>query len=83
MQDRGELHYLYKDTVRVLPFAMIDYINGISKCGLDSIALNTFIKTHIELKKLKFHVPDEKGKSKCHKLHIEPKKSTCPELRGS
>ena len=80
-RDRGELHYLYKNIVRVLPLAMIDDINGISKCGLDSIALNTFINTQIELKKLKFHVPDEKGRSKCHKLHIGPRKSTCPELR--
>ena len=79
--DRGELHYLYKDTVRVLPLAMVEDINGISKCGLDSVALNTFINTQIELKKLKFHVPDEKGRSKCHKLHIGPRKSTCPELK--
>ena len=69
-RDRGELHYLYKNTGRVLPLAMVDDLNCISKCGLESIELNTFINTQIELKKLRFHVPDDKGKSKCHKLHI-------------
>lgn len=33
------------------------------------------------MKKLKFHVPDLKGKSKCHKLHIGTKKKTCPILK--
>jgi hypothetical protein len=28
--------------VRVLPLAMVDDLIGISKCGLDSIELNTF-----------------------------------------
>ena len=80
-RDRGEMHYLYKNTTRVLPLAMIDDINGISKCGIDSISLNTFINTQIELKKLKFHVPDHRGRTKCHKMHIGPKKGTCPILK--
>ena len=80
-RDRGELFYMYKNSVRVLPLAMIDDINGISKCGIDSIALNTFINTQIELKKLKFHVPDKKGRSKCHKIHVGIKNRTCPVLK--
>ena len=80
-RDRGELHYLYKNTVRVLPLAMVDDLNCISKCGLESIELNTFINTQIELKKLRFHVPDAKGKSKSHKLHIGKNKETCPILK--
>ena len=79
-RDRGELHYLYKDTVRVLPLAMVDDLIGISKCGLDSIELNTFINTQIELKKLRFHVPDKDGKSKCHKMHIGNKQEWCSVL---
>ena len=79
-RDRGELHYLYKDTVRVLPLAMVDVLIGISKCGLDSIELNTFINTQIELKKLRFHVPDKDGKSKCHKMHIGNKQEWCSVL---
>ena len=80
-RDRGELHYLYKKTVRVLPLAMVDDLNAISKCGLDSIELNTFINTQIEMKKLRFHVPDKNGKSKCHKLHIGNNHETCPILK--
>ena len=60
---------------------MVDDINGISKCGLDSVALNTFINTQIELKKLKFHISDKQGRSKCHKLHVGPKNRTCPVLK--
>ena len=63
IRDRGENYYIYKETVRVLPLAMVDDINAISKCRLDSLALNTYINTQIELKKLRFHVPDHSGKS--------------------
>lgn len=49
---------------------MVGDLNGITKCGLNSVALNSFLTTQIEMKKLKFHMPDEKGKSKCHKIHV-------------
>ena len=81
IRDRGEATYLYKKTVRVLPLAMVDDINAISECGLDSVNLNTFINSQMELKKLRFHVPDMDGKSKCHKMHVGRKKEMCPELR--
>jgi hypothetical protein len=80
-RDRGEFLYKYKNTVRVLPLAMVDDINGISKCGINSVALNTFINTQIEMKKLRFHVPDENGKSKCHKMHIGANHENCPVLK--
>ena len=80
-RDRGEFCYLYKNTVRVLPLAMVDDINAISKCGIESVALNTFINTQIEMKKLRFHVPDKNGKSKCHKMHIGADHGTCPALK--
>ena len=35
----------------------------------------------MELKKLRFHVPDKAGKSKCHKMHVGGKKKLCPELK--
>ena len=60
---------------------MVDDINAISRCGLDSVSLNTYINTQIELKKLRFHVPNQDGKSKCHKMHIGGGKESCPELR--
>ena len=59
---------------------MVDDLIGISKCGLNSIELNTFINTQIELKKLRFHVPDKDGKSKCHKMHIGNRQEWCPVL---
>ena len=81
LRDRGEAAYMYKNMVRVLPLAMVDDINAISKCGMDAIALNTYINTQIELKKLRFHVPDKDGKSKCHKMHIGEPSATCPTLK--
>ena len=80
-RDRGEHYYLYKKTARILPLAFVDDLNGISRCGLDSIALNTFITTQIELKKLRFHVPDSLGKSKCHKMHVGRGHEMCPTLK--
>ena len=81
IRDRGETTYLYKNMVRVLPLAMVDDINAISKCGIESLALNTYINTQIELKKLRFHVPDKNGKSKCHKIHIGEHSTMCPVLK--
>ena len=42
--------------------------------------LNTFINTQIELKKLQFHTPDEKGKSKCNVMHVGKDTGICPKL---
>ena len=81
VRDRGVPSYMYKNTVRVLPLAMVDDINAISRCGLESVNLNTFINTQIELKKIHFHVPNAEGKSKCHKMHIGGNKEMCQELK--
>ena len=78
---RGEHLYKYKKTARILPLAFVDDLSGISKCGKESSALNNFLTTQIELKKLRFHVPDESGKTKCHKLHIGKKHVGCPALK--
>ena len=48
-RDRGEHYYLYKKTARILPLAFVDDLNGISKCGMESLALNTFINTQVEI----------------------------------
>ena len=81
VRDRGVPSYMYKNTVRVLPLAMVDDINAISRCGSESVKLNTFINTQISLKKLRFHVPNAEGKSKCHKMHIGGNKEMCQELK--
>ena len=72
---------MYKGIVRILPMAMIDDLNGIAKCGLQSVALKSFRTTQIEMKILKFHVPDENRKSKCHKIHVSGNKKFCPQLK--
>ena len=79
-RDMGKHCYLYKNTARILPLAFVDDLNGISKCGNASLSLNGFINTQIELKKLRFHTADSKGKSKCHKLHIGREMRSCPVL---
>ena len=80
-RDRKENFYLYKGVVKILPLAMVDDLNGIAKCGIQSISLNTFLTTQIEMKKLRFHVPDEKGKTKCHKIHVGSQRELCPILK--
>ena len=74
-RDRGQHFYLYKKTVKILPLAFIDDLNGIAKCGSQSLSLNSFINTQIELKKLRF------GENKCHKLHIGKDAHECPALK--
>ena len=80
-RDRGEHNYYYKKKSKVLIFAMCDDLNGVARCGMDSVALNTFITTQIEMKKLMFHVPDKNGKSKCHKIHVGNNHGSCSVLK--
>ena len=47
----GSNMYLYKKMVNILHLAMVDDLLGVVKCGLDSLNLNTFINSQIELKK--------------------------------
>ena len=72
--------YRYKDKVDTVLLAMIDDLLGIAPCGLESIALNTFINVQIEMKKLRFHTPGPEGKSKCHKIHVGRPNKFCPTL---
>ena len=78
--ERGEHLYLYKERVRVLPLGMVDDIIAVSRCGHSSVAMNTYLTTHIELKKLRFHVPDQFGKTKCHQMHVGKASTLCPDL---
>ena len=59
---------------------MVDDTFAIAECGQKSVAVNQFINTHIETKKLRMHTPDETGKTKCHKIHVGCKNLVCPEL---
>ena len=46
-QEQGIHNYMYKKKSKVLIFAMCDDLNGVARCGIDSVALNTFINTQI------------------------------------
>ena len=59
---------------------MVDDLLGIAPCGLESLALNTFINVQIEMKKLRFHTPGADGKSKCHQIHVGRPNEFCPTL---
>ena len=76
--DTGEYMYKYKGHVEVMPLAMVDDLLGIAACGHESVALNTFLNTQIELKKLRFHTPDKQGKSKCNVIHVGKNSGICP-----
>ena len=79
--NRGEHLYTYKGMVKVMPLAMVDDLLAVAKCGKESTNVNTFINGEIEMKKLKFHVPDSEGKSKCNKIHIGKRKMGCQGLQ--
>ena len=72
--------YKYKDKVNIIALAMVDDLLGIAPCGLESLAMNTFINVQIEMKKLRFHTPGPDGKTKCHKIHVGKKHEFCPTL---
>ena len=78
--ETGEHLYTYKNKVKVLPLAMIDDLLAINTCGTKSLSLNLMINSKIEAKKLRFHIPDQKGKSKCNVIHIG-KAKICQELK--
>ena len=78
--DNGKHLYTYKNLVKVMPLAMVDDLLAMSTCGQESVSMNTFMNTQIELKKLRFHTPDKNGKTKCHKIHVGPKNNLCPHL---
>ena len=54
---------------------MIDDILAFAICGNDSLKVNTFINSKIQMKKFWF------GKTKCHKIHLGDESITCPQLK--
>ena len=48
-RDQNLHNYYYKKVSKVLIFAMCDDLNGVARCGLESVGLNAFINTQIEL----------------------------------
>ena len=81
ISEQMEQFYLYKNIARIIPLAMIDDLIAVRSCGVDSIETNITINSIIELKKLEFHIPDGKKKSKCHFLHVGKNRSSCPGMK--
>ena len=79
--ESGENLFVYKNIVRILPLSYIDDLMTISRCGIQSLKMNTFVGAQIECKKLKFHTPDINGRSKCNFLHVGKTHIKCPELK--
>ena len=77
----GKHLYTYKGRVNIMPLGMVDDLLVVAKCGAESKDVNTFINAEIEMKKLRFHIPDSEGKSKCHKIHIGKRKMDCLGLK--
>ena len=73
--------YNYKNIVPVIPLAMVDDLLAVTSCGVDSIEMNITINTLIELKRLKFHIPEGNKKSKCHLRHIGKTNGVCPDMK--
>ena len=79
-QEKGQF-FLYKNMVNIIPLAMVDDLLYVTKCGFETTQMNITINTLIELKKLKFHVPEPNKKSKCHSLHIGKPNKYCPGMK--
>ena len=78
---RQEHLFTYKNLVKITPLAMVDDLLVVAPCSLESLSVNVFINTQIEMKKLEFHTPDKNGKSKCHKMHVGKSNVMCPSLK--
>ena len=66
--------YTYKETVKIMPLAMIDDILAIALCGFKSVATNTFVNCKMEMKKLLF------SDTKCKHVHVGKECPFCPVL---
>ena len=53
--------YSYKNMVNVIPLAMVDDLLAITRCGMESIDMNTTINSITELKKLRKHAQRRKS----------------------
>ena len=72
--ETGENVYKYKNTVSVPPLSYIDDVAAFSKCGQNTVKMNTFLNRKIESKKLYLN------QDKCKKLHFGKENIMCPDL---
>ena len=69
-----------KNMVKVPILTMVDDTFAIAECGQKSVAINQYINTQIETKKLQMHTQDATGRTKCHKIHVGCRNLVCPDL---
>ena len=50
--EENELLYQYREDVGVPPLGMVDDVIAVSRCGADSVAMNSFLHQETCLKKL-------------------------------
>ena len=74
-RDTGNFNYLFREKTSIPPLGFIDDLTGIAKCGTDSLELNVFLTTKIELKNLVF------GKNKCARMHVGKQRCECKSLK--
>ena len=66
--------FLYRGEAEVSPLSMVDDLLCISSYGIQSVMMNSYIKSKSIIKKLQF------GESKCHRIHVGGEQSICPSL---
>ena len=71
---QNKLLYFYRGKVGIPPLALMDDVASISRCGIESVKMNSYLNAKTNLKRLQY------GEDKCHKLHVGRKNETCPEL---
>ena len=72
--EQNKLLYQYRGIVGIPPLALVDDVASISRCGIESLKMNSFLNAKTNLKKLQY------GEEKCHKLHVGRKNQICPDL---
>ena len=65
--------YQYKEKVAIPPLGMVDDIISVSKCGINSLLMNSFLNSKTNIKKLQFGTQN-------HNLHIGKSDHLCPDL---
>ena len=66
--------FYYRESTPIPPLSMVDDLLCISTCGVNSLLMNSFIKSKSNFKKLQF------GVDKCHKIHVGKNRVVCPSL---
>ena len=67
--------YKYKNCITIPPLGMIDDIITVTKCGVNSVKLNSCVQSKIDTKRLTV------SQDKCVKMHFGNNNLSCPRLK--